>query len=667
MRYLFIFFICSISLISVGQSGTGGGYVISGSGDSSCIISGTRAQLLALRASNSLDRGCSYLLTDHLQGRLVVGTTILLSAISINEFSENVSINTTYDNEGWRGIYDIDRSLVLELQDNRNNIARGFNGAEVSNFDWGNTFITNVTVDNATWNTTIGATRTVTNVVIKNGSTLTTTGQIGGTIQRVICDNGGLINASGANINLTNFVVNNAAATFTNFIAGSTLTNWEVYNGGTVNLSGSTSAVSLSNVKLYASTLNHTNVTTGTITGVGLEMYNNSIINHNNGALNLSINRVFINNTVTLNQSSGSITLQDYVFENKSTLQLLNGTATQNFNVISGGITNSGRVDLFGDVNINGTRLQINNNAQLTVNNGALGTYTFTGTKLDNSSQFTAFATSTSGNVSITLSELNTQSTIQKNGTGIITVSSSKFDNQGRLLVNGARNINLSRVYANDVGTITTNSTTAGVSDGITDISVTDRANISFTATGAVGNNLLYSTILGLSGNVNFSGTTTQNTLQQSNISQSTVNFISNVVANTLSNANLSNSSVINVQNMTLTKPMQNFIASNNSTINVNNPTGAGSINWISADNLSTINIQGTSTNSQTLMALNQATITQNGGQSVNIIKQMQGTLTTGNFNHQNLVMISPTSRTLTGANTNRSEYLGLISSVPLF
>jgi len=39
------------------------------------------------------------------------------------------NINTTYDNEGWRGIYDIDRSLVLELQDNRNNIARGFNGA----------------------------------------------------------------------------------------------------------------------------------------------------------------------------------------------------------------------------------------------------------------------------------------------------------------------------------------------------------------------------------------------------------------------------------------------------------------------------------------------------------------------------------------------------------
>lgn len=129
MRILNIFFTFFFYTWCVAQSGTGGGYVVSTGGDSSCIISGTRAQLLALRASNSLDRGCSYLLTDHLQGRLVVGTTILLSAISINEFSENVSINTTYDNEGWRGIYDIDRSLVLELQDNRNNIARGFNGA----------------------------------------------------------------------------------------------------------------------------------------------------------------------------------------------------------------------------------------------------------------------------------------------------------------------------------------------------------------------------------------------------------------------------------------------------------------------------------------------------------------------------------------------------------
>ena len=665
MRYLFIFFICSISLISVGQSGTGGGYVISGSGDSSCIISGTRAQLLALRASNSLDRGCSYLLTDHVQGRLGIGTTILLNAVSPNEFSENASINTTYDNEGWRGIYDIDRALVLELQDNRNNIARGFNGTEVTNFDWGNTFITNVCIDNATWNTTIGSIRTVTNVLIKNGGTLTTTGQTGGTIQRVVCDNG-TINTSLSNISLINFNVNNATATLNNFTAGSTLTNWEIYNGATVNISGSTSGVTLSNVKIYSSTLNHINVTTGTITGVGLEMYNNSTINHNNGALNLSINRVFINNTATLNQTSGSITLQDCVLENRIILQLLNGTATQNFNVIGGAITNFSIVDLLGDVNINGTRLQINNNAKITVNNGALGTYTFTGTKIDNSSQFTALATSTAGNVSITLTELNTQSTIQKNGTGVITVASSKFDNQGRLLANGSRNINVNRSYVNNLGTITTNSTFAGVSDGVTYVSIFDRGNVSFTATGAVGNNILYSTVLGLNATVTFSGTTTQNTLQQSNISQSAVNFLSNI-SNTLSFANLSNSSTINIQNMTLSKSMQNFRVNNQSTININNPTGAGSINWLSADNQSTINVQGTATTSQMLVAINQATITQNGGQSVNIIKQMQGTLTTGNFNHQNLVMISPTSRTLTGANTNRSEYIGLISSVPLF
>lgn len=109
-----------------------------------CVITGTRAELLALRNAGLLQPSCHYILTDHVQGRLVAGTTIELHAVAADEFSENVMVNTTYDNEAWRGIFDIDRGLVLELQDNRNNIARGINGTEVTNFDWGNTSYTNV-------------------------------------------------------------------------------------------------------------------------------------------------------------------------------------------------------------------------------------------------------------------------------------------------------------------------------------------------------------------------------------------------------------------------------------------------------------------------------------------------------------------------------------------
>ena len=92
----------------------------------------TRAALLTLRATGQLRTECPYIITDHVQNRLVAGTTITMRAVAANELSEQVEVNTTYDNEAWAGIYDIDRALVLELTDNRGNVAKGFNGTEVA-------------------------------------------------------------------------------------------------------------------------------------------------------------------------------------------------------------------------------------------------------------------------------------------------------------------------------------------------------------------------------------------------------------------------------------------------------------------------------------------------------------------------------------------------------
>lgn len=47
-----------------------------------CVITGTRAELLALASSGSLSLGCHYELIGFTQGRLVAGTTILLHAVS---------------------------------------------------------------------------------------------------------------------------------------------------------------------------------------------------------------------------------------------------------------------------------------------------------------------------------------------------------------------------------------------------------------------------------------------------------------------------------------------------------------------------------------------------------------------------------------------------------
>ena len=631
--------------------------------DDTCIISGTRSQLLALRTANALKSSCAYILTDHVQGRLVTGTQIRLTAVSTNEFSENVSVNTTYDNEAWHGIYDIDRALVLELQDNRNNIARGFNGNEVSNFDWGNTFYTNCLIDNSTFTTTYGASRTINNLKVIN-STFDNTGQTAGNINNVEVKNSSILTLVSANLSLTNILIQvQSNINATSYVTGASLLNYRLYSSS-INLSNSTSSVSLSSVTMYGSSLNHTSVTSGTITGANLIMENGSIINHNNGALNLSLNRVIIKNQSTINHSTGVISLSNYELNGRSTIT--QNTVTTANTSISSGIMNGGSSIINSSaININGTRLQMDRAGVINCQNGATGTITLTNTKIDNAGSVNILSSATAGNSSITSSLIDGSGFFQKQGTGIFTCANAEIKSNARILLLGTKNLNVTRVTMNNVANITSNSTAVGISDAITDCSLFDRANISLTATGA--NSMFYNTLYGIGGSMNMTGTTNGFTLQQCVADNGAFNITNNTVSNTLTLSHSINGSTITITGMTVTKSMNYFIAENNSSITINNPTGAGSHSYLNAINNSAITVTGTATSSNRLMAFNGGGINQNGGSSTNVTKQMANTLTTGNFNHSNIIMISPTSRTLTGANTSRSEYLGVVSSVPLF
>lgn len=117
----------------------------SGSG---CFDPMTRSQLLALRNSNGLEVNCHYTISDY--NRANVGTAeIILHAISENVLSMSVHVNTTFDNSGWVGKYDIDTNRITSLEDNRGNKVHGQSGAEVDRFPWGNVFWRETTIDNA--------------------------------------------------------------------------------------------------------------------------------------------------------------------------------------------------------------------------------------------------------------------------------------------------------------------------------------------------------------------------------------------------------------------------------------------------------------------------------------------------------------------------------------
>lgn len=650
----------------------GGGYrgnatetfLLEVAGGSTCPMPMTRTALIALRNASGLTKDCDYVVTDHVQGRLVAGTQIHLQAVSANKLSENVSVNTTYDNEAWAGIYDLDRGLVLELHDNRNNVARGANGTEVSNFDWGNTNITNTTVDSATWTHTIGSPRVVSDLTVKSLATLTTTGWAGGSIT-----GGTVIRGFGTNVNMTNAnaslligeIKDASILNLSGFTAGSTLNRYNLASSN-FNFSNSTSAVSLSIVTSVGSTFTHSGVTTGTVTGTNLTMANTSFINHQNGAGNLSLNRVDLINQANITHTAGTVALSDYKISGGANVQQ---TGSGNISLSNGELAGQSSVINQSTVNVNGTRYSAFSNSTFNANLASAGTVTLTGTSSNNSSQIFKTATSTAGNMSITTSTLTNSAIIQQTGTGNLTVSDTELPSNSRIVLNNTRSLTVTRGDFHNLTQIT-QSGTGAVVDSIVDSETGTRGSIALSSSGAAGNLLNYCRVQGLGGNFNVSGTSTSQVFNRVKADAATYNFTNNTVANTYSNMTITDGSTATFQNMAVTKNFNNAKLDNGSFLNVNAPTGVGTVQGIAARDNATINVNGAAGAANGIYAKERGTVTFNGGSCTDISKQMNGVLTTGNFTHSGVVVINPISVTLTANNTNRSSYLGVVSSVPL-
>lgn len=629
-----------------------------GAAAATCPLPMTRVALIALRNASGLTKDCDYVVTDHVQGRLVAGTQIHLQAVSANKLSENVSVNTTYDNEAWAGIYDLDRGLVLELHDNRNNVARGANGTEVSNFDWGNANITNTTVDSATWTHTIGSPRIVSDLTVKSLATLTTTGWAGGSIT-----GGTVIRGFGTNVNMTNAnaslligeIKDASILNLSGFTAGSILNRYNLASSN-FNFSNSTSAVSLSIVTAVGSTFNHSGVTTGTITGTNLTMSDASVISHQNGAGNLSLNRVDLINWGIIAHIAGTVALADYKVSGGASVQQ---TGAGNISLSNGELSGQSSVINQSTVNVNGTRYSAAANSSFNANTASAGTVTLTGTSLDNSSQISKTATSTAGNMVITTSTLTNSAIIQQTGTGNLTVSDTELPSNSRIVLNNTRSLTVTRGKFASLSQIL-QSGTGAFTDSIVDSESGTRGVYNLSSTGAGGNLLNYCRVQGLGGNFNVSGTSLSQVFNRVKADAATYNFTNNTIANTYANMSIRDGSTATFQNMAVTKNFNNVQLDNGSFLNVNAPTGVGTIQGISSRDNSTININGTAGAGNGIYAKERGTVTFNGGGVTNISKQMVGVLTTGNFTHNNVVVINPINVTLTANNANRASYLGV-------
>lgn len=630
-------------------------------------INVTRGQLVILRNSSQLRQSQHYLITDHVQGRLVAGTTILVHATADNEISESVTVNTTYDNEGWFGLYNLDTALVTELRDNRNNIAKGITGAEVANFDWGNTNITNCIVDNATWTSTIGSTLVRDGLKVIENAILTTTGMtLGDLTNTTICKSAN-VDLTSASISIRRCVISDSATSLnaTLYTGAGVIQHSEIKGGSTLNLSNSSSSFSADKVNIVkTSTVLFTGVSTGSISMTTTDI-SLSTINKTNGSLALSITGTVLKSS-TITHSSGSIGLVNVeLFSNSTLVNNLDNGALSLSNV---SVYNQSTITHSGLSSVNINRTTVNKSSNITFSSGSNGAVAITDVILESGSSIQKQATSTAGTMSITGgTKVLSSSTIFHRGIGTLNIAQCFLYGSSQIDLSplATRTFILTRNTLNGVSSISLQGVGTGITDNIQDCTLNTRGRVILSASGAVTNTITSGIISGANGIMQIIGTSSGQTLQECKADSATI-IVNNCTATQVHNfISARTGGTVNINNLAVVKQCTNIDTYQQGTVSVTG-TVAGNISSIVAFNLGQVNISGVAGAVIGVLA-EQGIVAINGGASHNrILKQMGGTLTTGNFNQTNIIAITPNNITCTAANTNRATYLGLVSTLPI-
>lgn len=183
-----------------------------------CIHEVTTEELNTLVANNDLQIGCTYVITDHTQGRVSQNgaARIYLTALSDDQLTTACSVITTYDTEAWRGVYDLASNTLVELEDNQGNVCRQYQDqytslTPVDNFDWGNPSYISCLVDNATWTVDYGLVGDIYRVKVTDRAVFNLTGWTGDYLYNVEISGFADVNFSNGDMEAEEFYATNGA------------------------------------------------------------------------------------------------------------------------------------------------------------------------------------------------------------------------------------------------------------------------------------------------------------------------------------------------------------------------------------------------------------------------------------------------------------------------
>lgn len=624
------------------------------------LLSWTRATILWLRTAWQLVPWRSYEITDHVQWRLVAWTTVTLLATSTTEFSHDARVNTTYDNTSWFGLYDIDTAVVYELRDNRGNVARGNAWTEVSNFDRGSTRFTNCVVDWATLTVTYWWAGSFTDITVDSWATLNVT-WFTWSLQYSTFSNVASVNFTNANGTWRYHRI----MWWWSFNASGYTWAWDNYYNeidwaSTINFSNSSSQVIFRQNHIVSATINHTWVSTWTftLTNASLRQYT---ITHSAWALAFSsvwceyfwawvISHstwvVTVNNLLcnwwSINSNTntwGSITI--------SWWELINSTYTKSSWWV-----------------LNATRNCMRNNSTVTLTAGSLWTTTLTDCVFDSSASYNKLAASTAWNVSLTSCVFNNNWFFQTSWTGNFTASQCIMSWSSRFNITWwNRNYSFTRVDWFEVAQVNLSWTWAWVTDSFNDIHLSARWTLTDSSTWTAANGVLYSTITWLSWGITISWTSANQTIQRLTAHDGTLT-VSNCTAAMTHDLNfIRKAGNINISNLAVAKPVTYCEVWTQSSISVT-WTVAGLITRVTIGWWSCSISWTASTVNNLLVELWAVNII--WGSITNCSKKMNSTWTITWWTQINSHHWNTTNKTSAVNNTNRVDYLGVVSSVPI-
>lgn len=600
-----------------------------------CPAPMTRAALIALRNAGDLSKDCDYVITDHVQGRLVAGTTIHLQAVDANTLSENVSVKTTYDNEAWQGLYNIDTGIVFYLADNFGNRVRGTQ--DVTAFDWGNPSYLRNTINGSSITYTYGNTATVQYLNATN-ATINLTGYTGTIDHMDVVGSTVTLTGSALKFFRCNFAYG-TNANLTGMTDTGTLSRW-VFNSSAIDFRNSTTVIStLSNVRTNNITWNMANVTGGAFVGLGLDI-SSSTLNFTDGIGTFTVsNNSTIESGAIINFSAGNLTITRTTVASGSTIQVGGSNTSVLFSsshVKSCTLTNNG-AGLLQFINAD-----VSSSALLNVAAGSSCALTFRNTRLSDSSDITIAATAIGNAITFNNCTIGANQFISVTGTRSLTANDSIM-NSSTLTLSGS----------------------GAATDTINKLTMSSDANITLSNSGDA-NMINTMTIFGEFSTFSVSGTSGSGIYNRMALLYGRYIETNVPTAKSVIVARIENTGVINMLNVPAGYQLLNVTIRQNAVLNINK-TAVGNSQYINITR-GTLNITGMAGTVDEVLIETDGTgiVNINGGIVNGLSKKMSGTLTISGGTQNNIHHWTNVSKTTSANNTNAVDYLGVVSSVPI-